>query len=202
VRVYIEKLIQNAIGGDILTENDGGFIAVMSKKGVNVQNDIPVAFEMYSLLSFFMSSLPITDVELSDDMPEIALTPSILYDSATQRLVVLVPIGRQALSDVAYWISDNFRSDHVKQMPGILAIPFSIEMHDTVYHLLPEWFCAFYVDGDKNHCVPLLSFKSVMDNAQFGGDWVDVALKRMAAFCLPHEEALRAAKTTLTSSQD
>jgi len=59
--------------------------------------------------------------------------------------------------------------------------------------LLPEWTAAFYVQGLARHCVPILALKSVLEDKRFVGDWVAVALHRLASFALPQAEAQQAA---------
>lgn len=195
LKARINTLIANAIGGDVLSEEGGGFLTVMAKGNPDIRKDIPVAFEMYTLLSHFLSRLPVMEAAIGDDLTILSLTPSILHDDSRGKIVALVPIGRGDFSDVAYWLADGLPSPHVKNMDGLLALCFSIEEHDGVKHLLPEWFAAFYVNGKANHCVPLLGLRSILTNPQFGGDWVDVALKRMVAFGLPNTDAMAAAAT-------
>jgi hypothetical protein len=74
-------------------------------------------------------------------------------------------------------------------MPGIFVLPFSIEYHASIEHLLPEWFAAFYVRGEPDHCIPILALKSMLADQRFGGNWVDLALECMTAFALPQEQA-------------
>lgn len=191
----INEMINAAISGDVLTGDGGGFVAIMAKNSPSIRQDIPVAFEMYTLLSHFLNRLPFLATQLSENKLDVTLTPSILHDHATGRVVALLPIRDGEISDVAYWLADGLPSGRVKQMAGILAIPFSIEEHDSTKHLLPEWFAAFYVAGDAHHCVPILALRSVISDQKFGGDWVDIALNRMTVFCLPNLDATIAVKT-------
>jgi len=181
----IHALIKTAI-------SDNGFIAIMGEKMPSIRQDIPAAFEAYSLLSFFLDKLPMRSCVFEASHP-VDLAPAILHDATAGLLVALLPVGAGGLTFFAHWITDNLRSDQVKRMPGVLALPFSIERHDELEHLLPEWFAAFYVHGDPGHCIPILTLRSVLTDERFGGDWVDTALARMASFALPKEQAVNAA---------
>lgn len=182
LRTEIRALIDAAIGGDVISDSNGGFVAVMAKGNPHVKQDIPAAFEMYTLLSYYMDSLPFSTTCLSE--AEISLTPGVLFDEAAGTLVVLIPVDKGLLDAIAYWVAEGIRSNTVRAMPGILALPFSIETHDDVRHLIPEWFAAFYVDGDKGHCLPSLTFRSVTLDERFA-DWVAIAFERMRVFGLP-----------------
>ncbi len=178
----ISAMIEAAIGGD-------GFVSIMGKSSPGIRQDIPAAFEAYTLLSHFIGRLPVHPVTLDATNPLSDLSPAILHDATAARLVALLPICAGELTAVAYWITDSVRSDQVKQMAGVLALPFSIETPLTgVEVLLPEWFAAFYVDADPGHCIPILALRAVLADERFG-DWVSVALERMAAFGLPQEQA-------------
>lgn len=186
----ISAMIEAAVGGDVLTDEGGGFVSIMGKSSPGIRQDIPAAFEAYTLLSHFIGRLPVRPVSLDAARPLSDLAPAILHDATAARLVALLPICAGELTAVAYWITDSVRSDQVKQMAGVLALPFSIETPLTgVEVLLPEWFAAFYVGADPGHCIPILALRSVLADERFGGDWVNVALERMAAFGLPQEQA-------------
>lgn len=191
----ISSMIEAAIGGDVLTDEGGGFVSIMGKSSPSIRQDIPAAFEAYTLLSHFLGKLPMRLTSLDAASPISDMSPAILYDEAGSRLVALLPIGAGELSAIAYWLTDSVRSDLVKQMAGVLALPFSIENHADVEHLLPEWFAAFYVGGDPGHCIPVLALRSVLTDQRFGGDWVGVALERMAAFALPQAQAASAVRS-------
>jgi hypothetical protein len=188
----ISAMIEAAIGGDVLTDDGGGFVSIMGKSSPSIRQDIPAAFEAYTLLSHFLGRLPVRSVVLDATNPISDLSPGILHDAIAARLVALLPIGAGELTAVAYWLTDSMRSNQVKQMAGVLALPFSIENHAGVELLLPEWFVAFYVHGDPDHCIPILALRSVLADQRFGGDWVAIALERMTAFALPQEQAASA----------
>jgi hypothetical protein len=52
---WLSSLIQAAIGGDVITEEGGGFVAVMAQSNPHIRQDIPSAFEMYTLLEHFLA---------------------------------------------------------------------------------------------------------------------------------------------------
>jgi len=185
-RAALQALIDEAIGGDVLAGADFGFVGVMARAAPAIRQDIAPAFEMYTLLSHYLGTLPLATSAL--DGVEVALAPAIHYDQSNGRLLALLPVGRNELALVAHWLADGLRSDVVKAMPGMLALPFSIETHDGRRHLLPEWFAAYYVDGKPAHCVPLLALASMADDGRVA-DWMAVAFERMALFGLPCGDA-------------
>lgn len=181
-------MIKAAISTDDVTgteqgNGNAGFIDVMSARDKNIQKDIPAAFEMYTLLQHFSDSLPLFDIAPT------ALKSGIYIDAQKQTVVGIVPIPEDMLGYISCWITDSMHSAEVKRMPGLLALPFSIEKHDDIEMLIPEWFAVFYVDGSVDHCIPVLALKSVTEDERFG-DWVDVALHRMEHFNLPAQAAL------------
>jgi hypothetical protein len=188
-RAEIVQLIDAAIGGDVLTNSGGGFLAVMATSNSYVQQDIPAASEMYTLLAHYITSLPLYAVTLQG--ADVLLSPAVLYDEPAGKLVALLPIKEQELDLIAYWAAGGIRSDTVRAMKGLLALPFSIEVRDDVRHLIPEWFAAFYVNGSEEHCVPTLTLRSITQDERFG-DWVAVALERMQVFGLPCDSASNA----------
>lgn len=192
-REQIAQLVTDAIGGDIFSETGGGFVTVMAKSSPSIRTDIPTAFEMYSLLEHFAKKMPVRTSEMGPDVPALDLLPGIVVAADGSKLVALIPIEAGQLAEIAFWLADGLPSREVKTMPGLLALPFSIETHDDVKHLLPEWFGAFYVRSKAQHCIPILALKSVMNDQRFGGDWVAVAIHRMTAFSMPQVEAQAAA---------
>lgn len=185
----LQGLVEAALGGDVLTETDGGFIAVMSKGNPQIRRDIPAAFEMYGLLSHCLTTLPTGVAALATS--EVRLAPGVLTDESVSRVVAMVPVDAGQLQWVAHWVADSLPSDTVRNMPGLLALPFEVQEHDGVRHLIPEWFAAYYVGSAKEHCVPVLTLRSVTLDARFA-DWVSIALERMGTFGLPCEHARRA----------
>jgi hypothetical protein len=189
-RSDIASLIQAAIGGDVIDNSDGGFVAVMAKGNPNVRQDIPAAFEMYTVLSHYLDKLPLYEVAFSADL---LLTPAIFYDEQSSKLIALLPVQTGELDLIAYWVAGGIRSETVRKMGGVLALPFVIETHDEVRHLIPEWFAAFYVGANEDHCVPSLTMRSITLDERFG-DWVAIAVERMATFGLPNAAASSATK--------
>ncbi|MBH3383299.1 hypothetical protein I5S53_04810 [Pseudomonas juntendi] len=189
----LEAFVAQAIGGDVLAEAGGGFVGVMARSAPSIQKDIPVAFELYTLLEHFLKSLPIRREPISFDAPTLEIEPGIVVDQKGHKVVALLPIQAGQLGDVAFWLAEALPSREVKSLPGILALAFSVETHQDVKHLLPEWMAAFYVEGEGRHCVPILALKSVLEDERFGGDWVAVALHRLADFALPQAQAQQAA---------
>ena len=181
-RNEIAALADAAISADVMSDHNCGFVSVMAKSNPNVQQDIPAAFEMYTLLSHYLNKLPFHVVTL--DGADVQLTPAMLYDEAAGKVVVLISIPTQELNCIAYWIAGGIRSNKVRAMDGVLALPFSIETHDNVRYLIPEWFAAFYIGGSKDHCVPSLTLQSVTLDERFS-DWVALAFARMPMFGLP-----------------
>lgn len=187
----LTALATAAISGDIFSEQGGGFVSVMAKGAPSIKTDIPAAFEMYALLNHFADTLP--SYIMPPDGTPIDPKAGIWLSSDGKKIVAMLPISEGQLSEVAFWLADSLPSREVKAMPGLLALPFVIEVHDEIQHLLPEWFAAFYVKGKAQHCIPMLSLKSVMNDQRFGGDWVAVAIHRMNEFALPQSDAEQAA---------
>lgn len=187
----VNALIDQAISGDVLTGEGGGFIKVMASKDSHaVENDIPTAFEMYTLLQYFVERLPFKAVDLHEEAAPLDLTPMVAHDDERSRIVALLPVTEDLpLGTIAHFIADRLPSAEVKAMPGLLALPFVVENYDGADHLIPEWYAAFYKDGDPGHCFPILTMRSVLNEDRFSGDWVDVALHRMGVFRLPSEAA-------------
>lgn len=148
---------------------------------------------MYTLLSYYLDQLPIYAVDLIS--ADVLLTPAVLYDEPAGKLAALLPVQSGELDLLAYWVAGGIRSDTVRALPGILALPFSIETHNDVRHLIPEWFAAFYVRGSEDHCVPSLTMRSITLDERLG-DWVSVALECMGVFGLPSAAASSAIRQT------
>ncbi|NIF27678.1 hypothetical protein F3J44_15010 [Pantoea sp. Tr-811] len=200
-RYELEAFVAQAISGDILAQAGGGFVSVMANSAPAIQKDIPVAFEMYTLLEHFLKSLPIRQEALGYGAQVLDLEPGIVVDRDGHKVIALLPIQANQLADVAFWLADALPSREVKAMPGMLALMFTVETHDDSRHLLPEWMAAFYVQGEAGHCVPILALKSVLEDERFGGDWVAVAVHRLAEFALPQADALQAAGAELKTTR-
>ena len=83
----ISTMIEAAIGGDVLTDEGGGFVSIMGKSSPSIRQDIPAAFEAYTLLSHFLGRLPVRPVTLDAASPLPDLSPAILHDATAARLV-------------------------------------------------------------------------------------------------------------------
>ena len=96
-------------------------------------------------------------------------------------------IGRERIAQVV----DTFY-ERVQRDPG-LAMPFSVEAHGegegAEAVLFPEWFTVYYPYGRADLAFPILALRSILHHEQFGGDWVNVAIGRMAHYSLPRELA-------------
>lgn len=198
-QTWLYGLIQAAIGGDVISEEGGGFVAVMAQSNPHIRQDIPSAFEMYTLLEHFLASSIVSTLPQHATISHLA--PSILVDREAGRVLALLAIPAQQMELIAFWLAEGLRSQTVKGMPGILAIPFAVEVRDGIEHLIPEWFAAFYVDGNPEHCVPILSLRSVTCDDRFG-DWVSIALERMQHYGLPCTFAADAVKKATQSSHN
>ena len=192
----LQVLVAQAISG-----GPGGFVSVMAKSTPAIQKDIPAAFEMYTLLAHYLDVLPVRQAPLAFGADTLQLEPGIVMDDAGSKVVALLPVKANQLGEVAFWLADALPSREVKAMPGMLALMFSVETHDDIKHLLPEWLAAFYVQGEQKHCVPVLALKSVLEDERFGGDWVAVALHRLTEFALPQADAQQAAGAEIKTTR-
>jgi len=167
----------------------GSMLAIMgAHENSSIAHDIPVAAEMLGLLRHFLPTLP---YQVTKD-GLLALDPGIYDYTELGHVVALIPLHAGELDLVAYWLSQAMQSPKLVALPGMLALPFSIEIHDGQRWLIPEWFALFYVDRSPKHCVPLLAFRSVLNDGRFA-DWVPAALVRADSFGLRTEEATKAA---------
>lgn len=182
-------LIHQAVGGDVLTNSGGGFIQVMAKSNPAINRDIPAAFEAYSLLEHLAERFAPCGVW--NPTPGHVPAPGVHRGEA--RVLGAMNVGAGELPFIAHWLSNSVLSEKAKALPGRLVFAFTIETHDGCEHLLPEWWAAYFVDGDARHCIPLLTLPSITDDPRFS-DWVNVALHRMAHFDLPVAAAQQAAE--------
>ena len=108
------------------------------------------------------------------------------------RVVCLVGVEAGMLGYAAHWLVDNLRSDTVRRMGGILAVPFEIRQIDVRDHLVPDWFCIFYQSANPRLNYPLLSFRSILTDERFRGEWTDVARLRAPLYGLPMHDPMKA----------
>jgi hypothetical protein len=174
-----------------------GFITVMGAKQQDVQQDIPAAFEAYTLLLHFLPQQSVVHTTLSDDQPLKAFAPAVYFDADSGRVLALIPVGANELESIAYWCTLNIMSKTVKQMPGLLALPFSLEVHAEMEVLIPDWCAAFFVDGQTSHCVPILLMRSMLTQEVVAQDWVRATLERLRVFGLPTEAAILETQTNI-----
>ncbi|MDR2208080.1 MAG: hypothetical protein LBE22_03800 [Azoarcus sp.] len=166
----------------------------MAAKPQEIRQDIPAAFDAYTLLLHFLDSLPVEHTALSDEPPSVELAPAIHFDANRGRVLALIPISVGELDAISYWYTLNMMSKTVKQMPGLLALPFCLETHAKMEVLIPDWCGAFFVDGEPSHCVPILVMRSMLSQKAVGQDWVDAALARLRVFALPTDAARQSAQ--------
>lgn len=178
-----------------------GVIAAMGRNDPSTQRDIPAAFEAYSLL---LNQLDRTELQnAAPGAPVVELSPGVHCMPCTDgdgeqaasvkgRVVCLVGVEAGMLGYAAHWLVDNLRSDTVRRMGGILAVPFEIRQIDARDHLVPDWFCIFYQSANPRLNYPLLSFRSVLTDERFRGEWTDVARARAPLYGLPMHDPMKA----------
>ncbi|MCL2876711.1 MAG: hypothetical protein FWF12_10605 [Betaproteobacteria bacterium] len=181
---YLQTLADAALGTE-----ENAFISIMAKKSRHVRQDIPAAFDAYAMFSYFLHKIPIKDATLSDEGVPVELAPAIYFDRDNGRVLALIPIGVGELSAVSYWCTNSMMSETIRQMPGLLALPFSLETHAETEMLIPDWCAAFFVDGHAKHCVPILVLQSMLSYEAVGQDWVGAALARLRVFSVPVDTA-------------
>ncbi len=174
------------------TAEAGSVLGVMGDANDRTAQDVPVAAEMLGLLRHFLGSLAFVEAPSDGPLP---MSPGV-YARGDGQLVALLPIGADELALIAYWISESLQSPTVSALPGLLALPFAIEEHEGTEWLIPEWFALYYVDSSDEHCIPVLTLRSVLEDGRFG-DWVTVALARADFFGLPTQAAAQAASRVI-----
>jgi hypothetical protein len=175
--------------------HDSNFLDVMAAKSRTVSLDIPAFFELASLILLGVEKAGVTPATLSSDLPPLLTSQAVHYDADGLRGVALLTIPAGGLEYVLHWGAASLQSPKVKALPGVLALPFSVESRNDTQYVLPDWFAAYYVDGDPEKCVPLLTLKAMLDHEGMAGDWVDVALQRMPLYRLPQTKATQAVST-------
>ena len=180
VRGQIASLADAALCGDWA---GGGPDSVLRAMGCSASKarDVPVAMEMIALLQHFAKSHALQGFP-SEGAP-MALAPGIAWDGS--RAVLLLDVAAGSFDEIAYWIGDRLPSAQVKAMPGVLALPFTVESPAAGAMLFPDWFAVFYPHGRPSHAFPVLALQSAMAHEDIGADWVGAALGRMAFYGLP-----------------
>ena len=189
IRNSIASLTDAALGGD-WKDGDGSILKVMGRNAVHAR-DVPVATEMIALLQHFVSDLEIRPAPAlgHDHAPDVSLSPGIVWGDG--KFLLLLDVPADTFEYLAHWIADRLPSAQIKAMPGVLALPFTIEPKgdDNRLFLFPDWFSVFYPYGRKESAFPILGLQSVLMNESFGGDWVKAAVGRMGFYSLPRQAA-------------
>lgn len=184
----IESLAQGAMCGDWEHSETASILRAMGRKVVE-SKDVPVAMEMVALLQHFAPRLPVSHQGDGD----VALAPGVVWGDS--RLLLLLDVPAESFGDMAHWIADSMPSAKIKALPGLLALPFSIEdpakesSNNAQAALFPEWFAVFYPYAKPEHAFPILTLRSVLSHDAFGGDWVSAAVGRMGHYGLPRKQA-------------
>ena len=122
---------------------------------------------------------------------DVELSPGIVWGGS--KLLALLDIPAGAFEEMAHWIADSLPSAKIRAMPGVLALPFTIENQgdgdDAQAVLFPDWIAVFYPHARAEHAFPILTLRSVLASDAFGGDWVDAAVGRMGFYGLPRQLA-------------
>ena len=190
IRALISGLTQSALCGDWSTETEPSVLRTMGRDSAKAL-DVPVAMEMVALLQHFGATLPVRCAALGGEA-SVNLLAGVVWDNS-ERILLLLEVAANTLGDTAHWISDALPSDTIRALPGVLALPFTVEHQgvgsDAKPVLFPDWFCVYYPHASGAHAFPILALKSVMRHDAFGGDWVNAAVGRMAHYSLPRAQA-------------
>ncbi len=189
IRSVIASLTDAAMCGDWQGSDAASVLRVMGRNSLQAR-DVPVAMEMIALLQHFATRLDVRDVP-GLDKEDVELAPGIVWGGS--KLLVLLDIPAGAFEDIAHWVADSLPSTKIKAMPGVLALPFTIEStgegDEAQAVLFPDWVAVFYPHARAEHAFPILTLRSVLSNEAFGGDWVDAAVGRMGFYGLPRKLA-------------
>lgn len=189
IRAMIASLTAAALCGD--WESDT--ISVLQLMGRNAlqARDVPAAMEMISLLQHFAPRIPV--LKLENEFKENTALRSGLFWGESSKLILLLDISAGGLDEVACWIADNLPSAKIKSMPGLLAIPFTVEKkgHDDSAQnvLFPDWVTVFYPYSRAENAFPILTLRSVLSHDAFSDGWVEAAIERLGFYGLPRNES-------------
>ena len=192
IRSVIASLTNAAMGGDWEADDKASVLQVMGRDPLKAR-DVPVAMEMVALLQHFVDRLAVRDVPEMGEVgsQDVGLSPGIVWGGS--KLLALLEIPAGAFEEMAHWIADSLPSAKIRAMPGVLALPFTIENkgegEDAQAVLFPDWIAVFYPHARAEHAFPILTLRSVLANDAFGGDWVDAAVGRMGFYGLPRKLA-------------
>jgi hypothetical protein len=179
-----------------------GLIEFLQKKGGTFTTDIPVVFEYFSLLDHILTSRCEDDPipEVFDETINInELCTGIYAQKNNKKLLLVIDAKPGTLPYIAHWITDRIPSRQITSLPGTLILPFSLEGNEEGF-LLPEWCAAFYAYGNPGNCIPMVTLQSMLSSESvsgISGDWITIALHRLAAYGLPVDDALAASKCAL-----
>ena len=191
IRAEIATLTDAAMCGDWEFGEAASVLRAMGRNTLQAK-DVPGAMEMVALLQHFAPRLRVMDTSsLGEDGKDVELAQGIVWGSGKLLLLIEIPVGE--FENIAYWVADTLPSSKIKAMPGVLALPFTVESpgEDGSGHrvLFPDWFAVFYPHGKAEHAFATLVLRSMLSHEALGGDWVDVAVSRMSFYGLPRKLA-------------
>ncbi|QTP13406.1 hypothetical protein [Serratia symbiotica] len=199
-RAFLLEQCKAALAQDVFnyhTDKNISLIQMMSMKGKAFATDIPVITEYFSLLDYVLEkqseigTLPITvDGEILINRLQTAAYRS----EDNKQCLLAIAVNEGELGYIAHWVADRIRSVRVSNMPGVLLLPFTVESHESIPFLLPDWCAAFYVDQNPDTCVPIITLQSVLTNNAIPGDWTLSALHRLHSYHCPVSKALAGAE--------
>ncbi len=191
IRAEIATLTDAAMCGDWEFGEAASVLRAMGRNTLQAK-DVPGAMEMVALLQHFAPRVRVIDTPcLGEDGKDVELAQGIVWGDGKLLLLIEIPEGE--FENIAYWVADTLPSSKIKAMPGVLALPFTIENAGEDGSgqrvLFPDWFAVFYPHGMAEHAFATLVLRSMLSHEALGGDWVDVAVGRMAYYALPREKA-------------
>lgn len=145
IRSVIASLTDAAMCGDWQGSDAASVLRVMGRNPLKAR-DVPVAMEMIALLQHFSTRLDVRDVPgLGEEGEEdVELAPGIVWGGS--KLLVLLDVPAGTFEDIAHWVADSLPSAKIKAMPGVLALPFTIEStgegDEAKAVLFPDWVAA------------------------------------------------------------
>lgn len=195
---FILEQCRTAISEDVLSANEGkyGLVQLLHSKGPKFAADIPAAFEYFSLLEHVITTCNPIEIVLTESSRKFSvngLSTGVYVTEAQKQLLLAIQVEAGMLSYVAHWITETIPSEKIKALPGTLVIPFALEDHGNASFLLPEWCAAFYVDGEDEKCIPVITLRSVLHTESIPPDWTLSALYRLHSYDLDVDKAIKAA---------
>lgn len=176
---YLQALAMAAMG-------ESGFISALACKSPKVWQDISASFDAYALLLHFLDKLPVNLSALTDSSVLAELAPAIHFDPDNSRVLAIIPMDVGELDVISCWCPNSMPSGIIKQTPGLLVLPFSLEVHEKTEVLVPEWCAAFFMSGKVSLCIPLLILQAILlQDVDVTGNWGNAALARLRDFSLP-----------------